>query len=173
MRTETAAEDILFWQAPKGNGWKDEAAKYVIYRFDSGEKVDTNSPRNIIAITGNTFYKLPYEDGKKKYTYVVTALDRMSNESKNLFVGVGGSDMISKSHMVSAVYGIENVMGKDGSPVRKLFERYDNVPASLADACPVRMSELFEPCSILTLDSDFGIYRRHGRKTIPVMSPHA
>ncbi len=73
---------ILFWQAPKGNGWKDEAAKYVIYRFDSGEKVDTNSPRNIIAITGNTFYKLPYEDGKKKYTYVVTALDRMSNESK-------------------------------------------------------------------------------------------
>ena len=73
---------ILFWQAPKGSGWKDEAAKYVIYRFDSGEKVDTNSPRNIIAITGNTFYKLPYEDGKKKYTYVVTALDRMSNESK-------------------------------------------------------------------------------------------
>ena len=54
----------------------------MIYRFDSGEKVDTNSPRNIIAITGNTFYKLPYEDGKKKYIYVVTALDRMSNESK-------------------------------------------------------------------------------------------
>ena len=73
---------ILFWQAPKGSGWKDEAAKYVISRFDSGEKVDTNSPRNIIAITGNTFYKLPYEDGKKKDTYVVTALDRMSNESK-------------------------------------------------------------------------------------------
>ena len=59
------------------------------------------------------------------------------------------------------------------APVRKLFERCDNVPASLADACLVRMSELFEPCSILTLDSDFGIYRRHGRKTIPVMSPHA
>ena len=46
----------------------------------------------------------------------------MSNESKNIFVGVGGSDMISKSHMVSAVYGIEKVMGKDHSPVRKLFD---------------------------------------------------
>lgn len=46
----------------------------------------------------------------------------MSNESKNIFVGVGGSDMISKSHMVSAVYGIEKVMGKDYSPVRKLFD---------------------------------------------------
>lgn len=46
----------------------------------------------------------------------------MSNESKNLFVGAGGSDMINKSHMVSAVYDIERIMGKDHSPVRKLFD---------------------------------------------------
>ncbi len=52
-----------------------------------------------------------------------------------------------------------------------LFERYDNVPASLADACLVRMSELYEPSRVLTLDSDFMIYRRHGRKVIPVLSP--
>lgn len=57
--------------------------------------------------------------------------------------------------------------------VRALFERYDNVPASLADACLVRMSELYEPCRILTLDSDFHVYRRHGRKTIPLLSPRA
>ena len=55
--------------------------------------------------------------------------------------------------------------------VRALFERYDNVPASLADACLVRMSELYEPSRVLTLDSDFMIYRRHGRKMIPVLSP--
>jgi nickel-dependent lactate racemase len=46
----------------------------------------------------------------------------MSNESKNLFVGAGGSDMISKSHMVSTVFGIENLMGKDHSPARKIFD---------------------------------------------------
>ncbi len=57
--------------------------------------------------------------------------------------------------------------------VRALFERYDNVPASLADACLVRMSELYDPCSIITLDSDFSIYRRHGRKVIPVLTPGA
>ena len=57
--------------------------------------------------------------------------------------------------------------------VRALFERYDNVPASLADACLVRMSELYEPCRVLTLDSDFSIYRRHGRKVIPVVSPRS
>lgn len=55
--------------------------------------------------------------------------------------------------------------------VRALFERYDKVPASLADACLVRMSELYEPSRVLTLDSDFMIYRRHGRKVIPVLSP--
>ena len=55
--------------------------------------------------------------------------------------------------------------------VRALLERYGNVPASLADACLVRMSELYEPCRVLTLDSDFSVYHRHGRKVIPVLSP--
>lgn len=55
--------------------------------------------------------------------------------------------------------------------VKTLFERYDNVPASLADACLVRMSELYEPCRVLTLDSDFHVYRRHGRKVIPLLRP--
>ena len=52
-----------------------------------------------------------------------------------------------------------------------LIERYDNVPASLADACPIRLSEIHEPCRVLALDKDFSIYRRHGRKVIPVLSP--
>jgi uncharacterized protein len=55
--------------------------------------------------------------------------------------------------------------------VRALFERYDNVPASLADACLIRLSELHEPCRVMTLDSDFHVYRRHGRKTIPLIAP--
>lgn len=55
--------------------------------------------------------------------------------------------------------------------VRALFERYDNVPASLADACLIRMTELYDPAVVLTLDSDFHNYRRHGRKAIPVECP--
>lgn len=46
----------------------------------------------------------------------------MANHSKNLFVGVGGSDMINKSHMVGAVYGMERMMGRDHTPVRKIFD---------------------------------------------------
>ena len=46
----------------------------------------------------------------------------MSNHAKNLFVGVGGSDMINKSHMVGAVYGMERMMGRDHTPVRRIFD---------------------------------------------------
>jgi uncharacterized protein len=55
--------------------------------------------------------------------------------------------------------------------VRALFERYDNVPASLADACLIRMSELHEPSKVLTLDGDFRIYRKANRRVIPVIAP--
>ena len=46
----------------------------------------------------------------------------MSNHAKNLFVGVGGSDMINKSHIIGAVYGMERMMGRDHTPVRKIFD---------------------------------------------------
>ena len=46
----------------------------------------------------------------------------MANHAKNLFVGVGGADMINKSHMVGAVYGMERMMGKDHTPVRRVFD---------------------------------------------------
>lgn len=46
----------------------------------------------------------------------------MANHAKNLFVGVGGSDMINSSHMIGAVFGMERMMGKDHTPVRKVFD---------------------------------------------------
>lgn len=73
---------ILFWTAPKFKRWNDEATRYVVYRFAKGEKIDTSNPAKIVKITSNTYLKLPYKDGKSKYTYVVTALDRLANESK-------------------------------------------------------------------------------------------
>jgi uncharacterized lipoprotein YddW (UPF0748 family) len=73
---------ILFWTAPRGKQWNDVATRYVVYRFDKGERVNLDNPSKIVGVTSNTFMKLPYKDGSQKYTYVVTALDRMQNESK-------------------------------------------------------------------------------------------
>ena len=73
---------VLFWTAPKGKNWQNTATRYVVYRFAKGEKVNTDDATKIVAITTNTFCLLPYKSGTQKYTYVVTALNRLQNESK-------------------------------------------------------------------------------------------
>ena len=55
--------------------------------------------------------------------------------------------------------------------VSSLFKRYENVPASLADAALIRMAEIHDSPLLLTTDSDFHIYRRHGRQMIPLVCP--
>lgn len=62
-------------------------------------------------------------------------------------------------------------LSEEMAAVRDLFEKYDTAPASLADACLVRLSELHEPSVVMTFDSDFLVYRRHGRRVIGVLSP--
>jgi uncharacterized lipoprotein YddW (UPF0748 family) len=73
---------VLFWTAPKAKDEMDKAVQYVVYRFGAKEKIDLNDPSHIVGITRDTFFNLPYEDGKVKYQYVVTALDRLHNESQ-------------------------------------------------------------------------------------------
>lgn len=75
---------ILFWTAPKYKDEMDRPVRYVVYRFADKEDVDIDDPSHIVAITRQPWYKLPYEDGKTKYRYVVTALDRLHNESKSV-----------------------------------------------------------------------------------------
>ena len=55
--------------------------------------------------------------------------------------------------------------------VRKLLRKYRDVPMSLADGCLVRMSEVLSRGTIFTLEGDFRVYRRHGRKSIPLLTP--
>lgn len=78
----TSDGPVLFWTAPKAKKWDDEATKYVVYRFLDNEPLDTDNPSKIITITSSTMLPLPYNGGNNKYVYVVTALDRMSNESR-------------------------------------------------------------------------------------------
>lgn len=46
----------------------------------------------------------------------------MANYSKNIFVGTGGRQMINKSHMLSAICGMEKALGVADSPARKVFD---------------------------------------------------
>lgn len=73
---------VLFWTAPKAKDEMDKAVQYVVYRFDKNEKTNLEDASRIVTITRDTFYPLPYRDGKTQCRYVVTALDRLHNESK-------------------------------------------------------------------------------------------
>ncbi len=55
--------------------------------------------------------------------------------------------------------------------IDELMQRYQSVPMSLADACLVRMAELNPPSEILTLDSDFLIYRKLRSQPISLIMP--
>ena len=52
-----------------------------------------------------------------------------------------------------------------------LMAQYDSVPMSLADACLVKMAELNPSSSVMTLDSDFRIYRINRSKSILLIMP--
>lgn len=57
------------------------------------------------------------------------------------------------------------------SALRALHRKYRDRPMSLADACIVRMAELFDRHCVLTLDADFSVYRRHGREPLELIHP--
>ncbi len=57
----------------------------------------------------------------------------MANYNKNVFVGTGGSDGINESHYLSALYGMERIMGRCDTPLRRILneaqDRYcQNMP---------------------------------------------
>ncbi|MDM8564018.1 PIN domain-containing protein [Candidatus Halobeggiatoa sp. HSG11] len=62
-------------------------------------------------------------------------------------------------------------LNDEAKNIEQLMTKYTNVPMSFADACLVRMAELYPSSVILTLDSDFQIYRKHGNQIIPVIMP--
>ncbi len=72
---------VIFWTNPRGKGWKNEATLYGVYRFAKGERISLDDNSHLVALTPHTFYEVPaYE--QVPCVYVITALDRMQNESK-------------------------------------------------------------------------------------------
>lgn len=55
--------------------------------------------------------------------------------------------------------------------LKKLVRKYSDLPMSLADACVVRMAELYRGARVFTVDSDFGVYRQSGRRQIATIMP--
>ncbi|MDO5664754.1 MAG: family 10 glycosylhydrolase [Bacteroidia bacterium] len=88
--TEVFTEDMHFltWEHNKQPKNPEKTQQFVVYRFRANEKVDINRAENIIAVTPDNFFVLPYEGGNNRYTYVITALDAFKNEGKPVKIKV-------------------------------------------------------------------------------------
>ena len=76
-----------------------------------------------------------------------------------------------RAMLADGVFDLSFHLEDEAKAISALMDRYNDVPMSLADACLVRLSERHPKLPLLTLDSDFKVYRRHGRQLIPVIYP--
>jgi predicted nucleic acid-binding protein len=60
---------------------------------------------------------------------------------------------------------------EDRHAVVTLMRKYGDLPMSLADACVVGMTETLTEPLVLTTDTRFRVYRRHGRQVVPCVLP--
>jgi predicted nucleic acid-binding protein len=82
----------------------------------------------------------------------------------------------SSSYVLSLVeHGLLQVafdFSENISQLRELARRYADRKPDLADLCLIRMSELYPRHSVITIDeSDFRVYRKNKRETIPLICP--
>jgi predicted nucleic acid-binding protein len=60
---------------------------------------------------------------------------------------------------------------EESGAIERIQTKYRDRPASLADACLVRMTEIHDGSVVMTFDGDFRVYRRHSRRAIPLLIP--
>ncbi len=77
---ESPSGNYIIWDAPKYRNEMDKAHWYVIYKTKDQKNKDALIPENIIAITQRTFIKIPFSNYNEEF--LITALDRLQNESK-------------------------------------------------------------------------------------------
>jgi predicted nucleic acid-binding protein len=80
----------------------------------------------------------------------------------------GAADAVL-ANVEGGIFQIPFLLSAAAAPIRALMKRYAKVPMDLADACLVHMADLLETGEILTLDSDFAVYRWRKRKAFEIL----
>lgn len=75
-------------------------------------------------------------------------------------------DLLDEKH-IQVVFQLD----PDVQSVTDLMIRYNSVPMAFADACLVRMAELYPNSSVFTIDQDFLIYRKNANQLISTIAP--
>ena len=117
----------------------------------------------------------------------------MANGSKNIFIGTGGVMGIHRSHFLGAVYGMERMMGRADTPVRRVLDyASEHFAGALPEIVYVQTvvnknaagklvmrglyisegNEAFECAARLSLKCNFLMMDREIRKAVVFLDPH-
>ncbi len=92
-------------------------------------------------------------------------------EARHLLKAIENGQQTLLAFIEQGFLRIDFSLAAEIAEVEALMQKYRDVPMDLADACLVRMSELIEGSTVFTLDSDFWVYRKSGKKQIPLIIP--
>ena len=82
IKTATAPDGTyLYWEVPTSKSWEDKPEKYVVYRFASKSKQNLADASAIVGITKHPLLRIAPTGQKAPGYYVVTAINRLQNES--------------------------------------------------------------------------------------------
>jgi predicted nucleic acid-binding protein len=133
--------------------------------------------RNVLVDAGFLVALLSRRDTNHRWAVAIsqrhpppwTTCESALSESFHL-LGTGGRPALAGLLRRRAVL-LSNSLGEDRDQVLRYLNKYADVGMSLADACLLRMTEILQDPLLLTTDTDFRIYRRFGRQTVPSAIP--
>jgi predicted nucleic acid-binding protein len=134
----------------------------------------------IILDTGPLVALLNGRDGKHRWAREVLdtieppvfTCEAVVSEACFLLSRVAGGQNAVLQLIANDIVKVDFRMSEEIDALRVLMKKYAATPMSLADACLVRMTELEVHAVVVTLDSDFRIYRRNRRQVVPAIFPH-
>ena len=117
----------MYGDIPKANflhhKWQSDTIKIGEVPKDFVAKISNNLFNDAIDVEVNKYF---WEDDYDLILSIGQVVPHevvgMANYSKNIFVGIGGRQMINKSHMLGAICGIEKALGNDHAPARQVFD---------------------------------------------------
>ena len=135
--------------------------------------------RNVVVDTGPLVALLSAGDAWHEWTLEhfsqleppLLTCEPVLGEAAFIVKRTGGNPSAVLALLDKGVLRIVFSMQDQAGHLRALMDRYSKVPMSVADACLVRMSELINDSVVMTVDSDFRIYKKSNRKVIPLIAP--
>lgn len=135
--------------------------------------------RNVVVDAGPIVAWLDAADARHRWavaqigrlTPPLLTCEAVLSEAAHLVRRGGGDPASVLALVLKGIVQVGISVQEHAAQLHILMEKYSRIPMSLADACLVRISELVDDPVVMTFDADFQIYRRSGRKVIPLVAP--